>query len=50
MRPQVNSHQFEISNGFEMSFRLHGSLHGDSTATTFQTMTGLFCAGANDIF
>ena len=29
MRPEVNSNRFEISNRFEMSFRLHGSLHGD---------------------
>ena len=32
MRPEVNS------NRFEMSFRLHGSLHGDFTAATFQTI------------
>ena len=25
MRPEVNSNQFEISNGFEKSFRLHGN-------------------------
>ena len=25
MRPEVNSNQFEISNRFEMSFRLHGN-------------------------
>ena len=31
MRPEVNSNRFEISNRFEMSFRLHGSLHGDFT-------------------
>ena len=29
MRPEVN--WFEISNRFEMSFRLHGNLHGDFT-------------------
>ena len=29
MRPEVNSDRFEISNRFEMSFRLHGNLHGD---------------------
>ena len=29
MRPEVNSNLFELSNRFEMSFRLHGSLHGD---------------------
>ena len=27
MRPEVNSNRFEISNHFEMSFRLHGNLH-----------------------
>ena len=44
MRPEVNS------NRFEMSFRLHGSLHGDFTAVTFQTMKRLYCTCANDIF
>ena len=34
-RPEVNSNWFEISDRFEMSFRLHGSLHGDFTAATF---------------
>ena len=29
MRPEVNSNRFKISNRFEMSFRLHGNLHGD---------------------
>ena len=29
MRPEVNSNRFEISNCFEMSFCLHGKLHGD---------------------
>ena len=38
MIPEVNSNQFEISNCFEMSFRLHGNLHGDFTAATFQTI------------
>ena len=27
MIPEVNSNRFEISNRFEMSFRLHGNLH-----------------------
>ena len=27
MIPEVNSNRFEISNHFEMSFRLHGNLH-----------------------
>ena len=38
MRPEVNSNQFEISNRFEMSFRLHGNLHRDFAAASFQTM------------
>ena len=50
MRPEVNSNRFEISNRFEMSFRLHGSLHGDFTAATFQTIARLYCTCANDIF
>ena len=41
MRLEVNSKRFEVSNHFEMSFRLHGNLHGDFTATTFQTMARL---------
>ena len=50
MRPEVNSNQFEISNSFEMSFRLHGNLHRDFTAATFQTIARLYCTCANDIF
>ena len=50
MRPEVNSNRLEISNRFEMSFLLHGSLHGDFTAATFQTMARLNCTCANDIF
>ena len=50
MRPEVNSKRFEISNCFEMSFRLHGNLHGDFTAATFQTIARLYCTYANDIF
>ena len=50
IRPEVNSNRFEISNHFEMSFRLHGNLHGDFTAATFQTMARLYCTCANDIF
>ena len=38
MRPEVNSNWFEISNRFEMSFRLHGNLHRDFTAASFQTI------------
>ena len=41
MRPEVKSHRFEISNRFEMYFRLHGNLHGDFAAATFQTMSRL---------
>ena len=41
MRPEVKLNRFEISNRFEMSFRLHGSLHGDFTAATFQTVARL---------
>ena len=44
MRPEVTS------NRFEMSFRLPGNLHGDFTAATFQTIAGLYCTCANDIF
>ena len=36
MRPEVNSHWFEISNRFEMSFRLHGNLHGDLLRQLFK--------------
>ena len=50
MRPKVNSSRFQISNRFEMSFRLHGNLHGDFTAVTFQTIARLYCTRANDIF
>ena len=50
MRPEVNSDRFEILNRFEMSFRLHGSLHGDFIAATFQTIARLYCTCANAIF
>ena len=50
MIPEGNSNRFEISNRFEMSFRLHGNLHGDFTAATFQTIGRLYCTCANDIF
>ena len=50
MIPEMNSKRFEISNRFEMSFRLHGSLYGDFTAATFQTTARLYCTFANDIF
>ena len=44
MRPKVNS------NRFEMSFRLHGNLHGDFTGATLQTIGRPYCTCANDIF
>ena len=50
MRPEVNSNRFEISNHLEMSFRLHGNLHVDFTARTFQTIARLYCTCANDVF
>ena len=50
VRPEVNSNRFEISNRFEMSFRLHGNLHEDFTAVTFQTIARSYCTYANDIF
>ena len=50
MRLEVNSNRFEISNRFEMSFRLHGKLHGDFTAATFQITAKLYCTCANYIF
>ena len=50
MRPEVNSNWFEISNCFEMSFGLHGNLHGDFTLATFQAIARLYCTCANDIF
>ena len=50
MRPEVNLNQFEISNHFEMFFHLLGSLHGDFTVATFQTIARLYYTCANDIF
>ena len=50
MRLEVNPNRFEASNHFEMSFRLHGNLHGDFTEATFQTIARLYCTCANDIF
>ena len=50
MIPEVNPSKFEISNHFEMSFRLHGNLHDDFTGATFQTITRPYCTCANDIF
>ena len=50
MIPELNSNRFEISNRFEMSFHLHGNLHGDFTAATFQEIARLYCTCANDIF
>ena len=50
MIPKVNSNRFEISNLFEMSFRLHDNLHGGFTAATFQTIARLYCTCENYIF
>ena len=50
MRPEMKPNQSEISNRFEMLLRLHGNLHGDFTAATFQTTARLSCTCANDIF
>ena len=50
MRPEVNSNRFEISNRFEMLFRLHDNLHKDFTVATFQTMARLYCTCANNVF
>ena len=41
MRPEVNLNRFEISNRFEMLFRLHDNLHKDFTAASFQTIARL---------
>ena len=49
MRPEVNSNRFEISNRFEMSFRLHGNLHRDFAVVSFQTIARLYCTCANDL-
>ena len=37
----MNSNRFETSNRFEMSFGLHGNLHRDFTAASFQTIARL---------
>ena len=50
IRPEVNSDRFEISNRFEMLFRLHGNLHKDFTAASFQLIARSYCTCANDIF
>ena len=50
MRSEVNSNRSEISNRFEMSSRVHGNLHGDFTATSFETVERLYCACENDMF
>ena len=42
MRPEGNSNRSEISNRFEMSFRLHGNLHRDFTVASFQTIARPF--------
>ena len=48
--PEVKSNRFDISNRFEMSFRLHYNLHGDFTAATFQAIAKPYCTCTNDIF
>ena len=50
MKPEVNSNRFEISYHFEMSFRLHGSLHRDFTPVTLQTIARLYWTSAINIF
>ena len=50
MRPEGNSNRFEISNRFEMLFRLHGNLYGDFTGATSQTIRKHYCTCANVIF
>ena len=57
MRPDVwnetrrfDPNWFEISNHFEILFGLHGNLHRDFTATTFQTIARPHFTAANDIF
>ena len=50
MIPEMSSNRFETSNRFEMSFRLHGNLHEDFAAATFQTIARPYCTCANDIF
>ena len=49
-RARLHETRSEISNRFEMSFRLHDSLHGDFTAETYQTTARLYCTCENDIF
>ena len=50
MRLEVNSNRFQISNRLEMSFRLHGNLHGDFTAPTFHTIARLYCPCVNYMY
>ena len=50
MIPKVNLNRFEISNRFEILFRLYDNLHGGFAAATFQTIARLYCTCANDIF
>ena len=46
MRTEVNSNQFEISNRFEMSLRLHDNLNGDFTAAASHSIARLYCTCA----
>ena len=50
MIPEVNSNRVEISNRFEMLFHLHGSLHENFTAATFQAIARLYCTCAQQTF
>ena len=50
MGPEVNSDRFENSKRFEILFRLHGNLHKDFAAASFQTVARPYCTCANDIF
>ena len=49
MRPAVNSNRFEISSRFKKSFRLHGNLHRDFTAASFQAIARPYSTCVNDI-
>ena len=42
MMPEVKSNWFEISDRFEISFRLHDNLHRDFTVATFQAIARLY--------
>ena len=50
LRARLHKTRSELSNRFEMSFRLYSNLHRDFTAATFQTIARLYCTCANEIF